>query len=70
MEANQAVGNYWIRANPSLGNTGFEGGINSAILRYSGAAEEEPTTTQSATTNLLNEVDLSVSAHYFEDKHV
>ncbi|THV07167.1 hypothetical protein K435DRAFT_848507 [Dendrothele bispora CBS 962.96] len=29
--------NYWIRANPNIGTTVFEGGLNSAILRYRGA---------------------------------
>lgn len=57
LEANQAVDNYWIRANPNLGTTGFSGGINSAILRYSGAAATEPTTTQS-TSNPLVETNL------------
>nr|AIS92515.1 laccase VV-LAC1 [Volvariella volvacea] len=43
LHANQAVDNYWIRANPNLGPTGFADGINSAILRYNGAPDEEPT---------------------------
>ncbi|KAL0063544.1 laccase, multicopper oxidase, benzenediol:oxygen oxidorectuctase [Marasmius tenuissimus] len=42
VEANQPVGNYWIRANPNAGTSGFINGINSAILRYVGAPEEEP----------------------------
>ncbi|KAI0756298.1 laccase [Daedaleopsis nitida] len=42
LTANQAVDNYWIRANPNFGNTGFTGGINSAILRYDGAPASEP----------------------------
>ncbi|CAK5265814.1 unnamed protein product [Mycena citricolor] len=59
MTADQAVNNYWIRANPSTGPTGFDGGINSAILRYSGAKHVEPTTSQDASVNgLVNEVDL------------
>nr|QBH72619.1 laccase [Trametes versicolor] len=58
LEANQAVDNYWIRANPSFGNVGFTGGINSAILRYDGAAAIEPTTTQTTSTEPLNEVNL------------
>nr|AOZ19964.1 laccase [Trametes polyzona] len=58
LEANQPVDNYWIRANPNFGNTGFAGGINSAILRYDGAPAVEPTTTQTASTKPLNEVDL------------
>ncbi|KAF6746309.1 laccase LCC3-2 [Ephemerocybe angulata] len=46
LHANQSVSNYWIRAQPS---TGFgrlpdttEGGLNSAILRYAGAPDEDP----------------------------
>ena len=60
LNANQAVGNYWIRANPSLGNSGFDNGINSGILRYEGAPEEEPTTTQGAIVNPFYEVNMSV----------
>ena len=52
------MGNYWIRANPNNGNTGFDGGVNSAILRYVGADAVEPTTTQSASTNALVETNL------------
>lgn len=40
--ANQTVDNYWIRALPNLGHRSFESGINSAILRYKGAPESEP----------------------------
>lgn len=42
--ANQTVGNYWIRASADLLNRTFEGGLNSAILRYEGANNEDPTT--------------------------
>ena len=42
--ADQPVGNYWIRALPSEPGHTFDGGQNSAILRYEGASEEEPTT--------------------------
>ena len=49
LNANQKVGNYWIRAEPPAGGNGgpqgYEGGINSAILRYSGAPAQDPTTT-------------------------
>ncbi|KAG9309110.1 laccase [Chiua virens] len=41
--ANQTVGNYWIRASPNGNST--DGGINSAILRYNGAPNQDPTTT-------------------------
>nr|BAD98305.1 laccase1 [Trametes versicolor] len=58
LEANQAVDNYWIRANPNFGNVGFTGGINSAILRFDGAAAMEPTTTQTTSTEPLNGVNL------------
>ena len=61
LEANQTVGNYWIRANPNLiatGGSGFANGINSAILRYDTAVEEEPTTTQDTSTNALQEFNL------------
>ena len=42
LEANQDVDNYWIRALPNAGTLGFADGINSAILRYDGAAAVEP----------------------------
>ncbi|EJF57979.1 laccase [Dichomitus squalens LYAD-421 SS1] len=58
LTANQTVDNYWIRANPNFGNVGFADGINSAILRYQGAATVEPTTSQQSTEDLLDEVDL------------
>ena len=41
--ANQAVGNYWIRALSNEPNATFDGGQNLAILRYEGAADEDPT---------------------------
>ncbi|KAF9459165.1 laccase 2 precursor, partial [Collybia nuda] len=62
MNATRPVGNYWIRANPSvpLGQPGFDGGRNSAILRYAGAPDTEPATApvspQSA--KVLQEVNL------------
>ena len=57
LEANQPVDNYWIRANPNFGPVGFENGMNSAILRYDGAPEIEPTSS-SVTTKPLQETDL------------
>ncbi|KAJ7785368.1 laccase 3 [Mycena maculata] len=57
LQANQAVNNYWVRANPNIGNTGFTNGINSAILRYVGARSVDPTTT-SSTSNPLVETSL------------
>ncbi|KAI0065684.1 laccase [Artomyces pyxidatus] len=52
LNANQPVNNYWIRALPStlLQLPTTANGLNCAILRYSGAAVAEPTTSQ--TTNL------------------
>jgi len=47
LNATQSVGNYWIRALPSTTNATFAGGLNSAILRYSGAPNQDPTTQQS-----------------------
>ncbi|KAF8806820.1 laccase 3 precursor [Phlegmacium glaucopus] len=56
--ADQPISNYWIRANPNDGATGFVGGINSAILRYIGAPNLEPTTPEVASTNPLLETNL------------
>ncbi|EIN05369.1 laccase 1 [Punctularia strigosozonata HHB-11173 SS5] len=59
LSADQPVDNYWIRADPSNGPpTGFDGGINSAILRYVGANETEPTTPQDTAKAPLVETDL------------
>ncbi|KAJ8695355.1 ferroxidase, multicopper oxidase [Pleurotus ostreatus] len=58
LHATQNVGNYWIRANPNVGAQGFDGGINSAILRYKGAPCEEPTSIQTNSTRPLLETDL------------
>ncbi|KAF7362996.1 Laccase I [Mycena venus] len=61
LNATQAVDNYWVRANPDMAsavNTGFEGGINSAILRYHGAPDVEPTTTNATSTKPLVETAL------------
>nr|AEP71395.1 laccase 2 [Trametes gibbosa] len=63
LNANQTVNNYWIRANPSFGTTGFAGGINSAILRYDGAPAVEPTTTQTASVIPLVETNLHPLVH-------
>jgi len=59
LNANQKIANYWIRANPNLGTQGFEGGVNSAILRYVGAPLlQDPTSTQTPSTNPLLETSL------------
>jgi FtsP/CotA-like multicopper oxidase with cupredoxin domain len=42
--ANQTVGNYWIRALSNHPDQTFDGGQSSAILRYVGASEQDPTT--------------------------
>ncbi|KAG6822973.1 hypothetical protein H0H92_011851, partial [Tricholoma furcatifolium] len=59
VHANQPVDNYWIRADPlsSRAPSGFDGGRNSAILRYAGAPEEEPTS-DGISEHPLNEDDL------------
>ena len=57
--ANQPVANYWIRANPDNGKTGFAGGINSAVLRYLGApVDKDPITRQTPNSNPLLEQNL------------
>nr|BAI66147.1 laccase [Pleurotus salmoneostramineus] len=64
LHANKPINNYWIRAEPNLGARGFEGGINSAILRYIGAPRNrEPTTTQTPSTNPLVEANLIPDRH-------
>ncbi|KAJ7457519.1 laccase 3 [Mycena galericulata] len=56
--ANQPVDNYWVRTVATPGTPGFANGINSAILRYTGAAIEEPTTNATTSVNPLVETDL------------
>jgi len=62
LQANQTVNNYWIRAEQQTGidggPTGFAGGINSAILRYAGAPNADPTTNQTNSVNPLYEGNL------------
>ena len=57
------MSNYWIRANPSRGNAGFAGGINSAILKYINSpiidpVTPDPTTPEVASTNPMLETNL------------
>ena len=57
------MSNYWIRADPSRGEAGFDGGINSAILKYVNAPATDPdtpdpTTPKVASTNPLLETNL------------
>ncbi|KAH8104302.1 laccase [Phellopilus nigrolimitatus] len=56
--ADQPVDNYWIRVDPSVGTTGFSGGLNSAILRYANASAVDPTTSQTTNGVALNEANL------------
>ncbi|KAJ6562198.1 laccase T2 copper depleted [Mycena capillaripes] len=58
LTADQSVDNYWIRTVANGGTAGFDNGINSAILRYVGADEVDPTTTASTSTSPLVETDL------------
>jgi iron transport multicopper oxidase len=58
LTANQTISNYWIRADPNVGRNGFNGGINSAILRYVGAPVADPTSSQTSSPGLLLESNL------------
>ena len=53
LAAHNPIDNYWVRALPNSGNTNFTDGINSAILRYTGAPIAEPTTVQDLSNPLL-----------------
>ncbi|THH15515.1 hypothetical protein EW146_g4970 [Bondarzewia mesenterica] len=58
VQANKKVDNYWIRAQPNDIAQGFDGGRNSAILRYKGAPAEDPTTSLVNSTLPLVETNL------------
>ncbi|KAG6867700.1 hypothetical protein C0993_012150 [Termitomyces sp. T159_Od127] len=62
LTADQPINNYWIRAEPNvhIGTTqgSFDGGINSAILRYTDAPIQDPNTTQTPNSKPLRETDL------------
>lgn len=62
LNANQLVNNYWVRADPRPGGDGgipgYQGGINSAILRYVGASQTDPTTSITTNVNPLLEANL------------
>ncbi|KIY71462.1 multicopper oxidase [Cylindrobasidium torrendii FP15055 ss-10] len=58
LNANQDVDNYWIRAQPSVGVDGFDDGINSAILRYTGADDSEPAAANVTSSNAMLETSL------------
>ncbi|KAH9963709.1 laccase [Lactifluus volemus] len=42
LNANQPIGNYWIRALPNAEDQSFKNSTNLAILRYSGAPNRDP----------------------------
>ncbi|KAJ7265428.1 laccase [Mycena haematopus] len=58
LKANQKIDNYWIRSVPNENDPGFDGGINSAILRYVHAPNRDPTTTNKTSTKPLLETNL------------
>ncbi|KAJ7601795.1 laccase [Mycena polygramma] len=58
LTADQAVDNYWIRTVANGGTAGFDNGINSAILRYSGADVVDPSTNATTAAAPLVETDL------------
>ena len=58
LQANQPVDNYWIHALPASFPSNFTNGLNSAILRYAGAPEEEPKNRTWPLVNELNETAL------------
>ena len=49
-----------MRVIPDIGPLGFDGGINSAILRYAGAPDTDPTSIQSPSVIPLIESNLNV----------
>ncbi|KAG6878856.1 hypothetical protein C0992_007119 [Termitomyces sp. T32_za158] len=49
----QPVDNYWVRAQPSSGFVDFDGGLNSAILHYQGAAIAEPKSSSNLSNPML-----------------
>ncbi|KAG6854432.1 hypothetical protein C0991_006976 [Blastosporella zonata] len=64
VRTNQTPGNYWIRADPlsSRAPSGFDGGRNSAIFRYEGSPNQEPTSTGISTLP-LDEDNLHALVH-------
>ncbi|KAG1895893.1 laccase [Suillus fuscotomentosus] len=61
--ADQPVDNYWVRALPNTANANYSGGLNTAILRYKGAPEADPTTPNVSATNQLQESNLHALLH-------
>ncbi|KAJ7186416.1 yellow laccase [Mycena filopes] len=58
LTADQSVDNYWIRTVANGGTAGFDNGINSAILRYVGATEVDPSTNATTAAAPLVETNL------------
>ncbi|KAG1759871.1 laccase [Suillus placidus] len=58
LSADQPVDNYWVRSLPDTPNATYDGGMNSAILRYKGAPRADPTTVNTTSTNPLQETNL------------
>ncbi|KAG2062736.1 laccase, partial [Suillus decipiens] len=56
--ADKPVDNYWIRSLPSLVGASYAGGTNSAILRYQGAPQVDPTTVETPVQDPLIETNL------------
>ena len=63
LNATQPVDNYWIRALPNTPNATFVGGLNSAILRYSGAPSQDPTTNHTQSEAPFLEQNLHALSH-------
>ncbi|KAG7439481.1 putative laccase 5 [Guyanagaster necrorhizus] len=59
LNANQKIGNYWMRASPNVGTQGFDAGINSGVVHYVGAASGvDPTSNQTTSVIPLVETNL------------
>ncbi|KAI0740100.1 laccase [Earliella scabrosa] len=58
LAADQDIDNYWIQAVPNIGTVTTDGGVNSAILRYDGAAEVEPDAATLTGSSPLDETTL------------
>ncbi|KAG1888632.1 laccase [Suillus subluteus] len=56
--ADKLVDNYWVRSLPNLVNASYAGGTNSAILRYQGAPNVDPTTVNTTSATPLKETEL------------
>jgi iron transport multicopper oxidase len=53
LTANQPIDNYWVRALPNIGPPNFDNRDNSAILRYLGAPDEDPTTVEDVSNPMI-----------------